>query len=92
MSLQVSISPGPNLKPPFFSKLLYRVQVSEAAARHSSVVRVSAQDPEGGAVTYSIEEGDPDKVFTVGESTGEIRVMGDLDREARDQYELVSQH
>ena len=43
-------------------------------------------------MTYSIEEGDTDKVFTVGESTGEIRVMGDLDREARDKYELVSQH
>lgn len=66
--------------------------MSEAAGRHSSVVRVSAQDPEGGAVTFAIVEGDPDQVFTVGESTGEIRVMGDLDREARAQYELVSQH
>ena len=65
-------------------------QVSEAAARHSSVVRVSAQDPEGGAVTFSIMEGDPGAVFTMGESTGEIRVMGDMDREAREQYELVS--
>ena len=65
-------------------------QVSEAAARHSSVVRVSAQDPEGGAVTFSIMEGDPEAVFTMGESTGEIRVMGDMDREAREQYELVS--
>lgn len=65
-------------------------QVSEAAARHSSVVRVSAQDPEGGAVTFSIMSGDPGAVFTMGESTGEIRVMGDMDREAREQYELVS--
>ena len=65
-------------------------QVSEAAARHSSVVRVSAQDPEGGAVTFSIMEGDPEAVFTMGESTGEIRVMGDMDREASEQYELVS--
>ena len=65
-------------------------QVSEAAARHSSVVRVSAQDPEGGAVTFSIMEGDPEAVFTMGESTGEIRVMGDMDREVREQYELVS--
>ena len=64
--------------------------MSEAAARHSSVVRVSAQDPEGGAVTFSIMEGDPEAVFTMGESTGEIRVMGDMDREAREQYELVS--
>ena len=68
----------------------YQSQVSEAAARHSSVVRVSAQDPEGGAVTFSIMEGDPEAVFTMGESTGEIRVMGDMDREAREQYELVS--
>ena len=66
--------------------------MSEAAGRHSSVVRVAAQDPEGGAVTFAIVEGDPDQVFTVGESTGEIRVMGDLDRETRAQYELVSQH
>ena len=65
-------------------------QVSEAAARHSSVVRVSAQDPEGGAVTFAILEGDPDNVFTIGESTGEVRVMGDLDREDRAEYELVS--
>ena len=66
--------------------------MSEAAGRHASVVRVGAQDPEGGAVTFAIVEGDPDKAFTVGESTGEIRVMGDLDRETRAQYELVSQH
>ena len=27
--LEVNISPGPNIKPPFFSKLVYRVQVNK---------------------------------------------------------------
>ena len=73
-----------------YQSLKLLVQVSEAAVRHSSVVSVSAKDPEGGAVTFSILEGDPGGQFIIGESTGEIRVMEDLDREQTGQYELVS--
>ena len=43
-----------------------------------------------GNAASALFRGDPEEEFTMGESTGEIRVMGDMDREAREQYELVS--
>ena len=65
-------------------------QVSEGAARHTSVVSVNARDPEGATVTYSIVSGDPEGHFSIGESTGVIRVMLGLDREEVRLYQLVS--
>ena len=41
-------------------------QVSEGAARHSSVATVSARDPEGATVTYSVASGDPEGHFSIG--------------------------
>ena len=74
----------------FFFFLLYIFhQVSEGAARHSTVVRVTARDPEGATVTYSIISGDNGSNFAIGESTGVIRVMKPLDRENQKSYTLV---
>ena len=64
--------------------------MSEGAPRHTSVVSVSARDPEGATVTYSIASGDTGSHFSIGESTGVIRVMQALDREEVRLYSLVS--
>ena len=64
--------------------------MSEGAPRHTSVVSVSARDPEGATVTYSIVSGDTGAHFSIGESTGVIRVMQALDREEVRLYSLVS--
>ena len=63
--------------------------MSEGAPRHTSVVSVSARDPEGATVTYSLASGDSDGHFSIGESTGVIRVMQALDREEVRLYSLV---
>ena len=41
-------------------------------------------------MSYSITGGDPGKQFSVGESTGGVRVREALDREAASSYSLVS--
>ena len=87
--LEVRVTPGPNIKPPFFDKFLYDVSVSEGAAKHTSVVTVRARDPEGDTVTYSIVSGDDDNHFYIGESTGAIRVLEPLDRETIKKYSLT---
>ena len=106
--VEVTVTPGPNIRPPYFDKLVYDVQVtknytpnsspkqnstqvSEGAPRHTSVVSVSARDPEGATVTYSVVSGDPGSHFSIGESTGVIRVMQGLDREEVRLYSLVRQ-
>ena len=55
------------------------------------MVTVSARDPEGETVTYSIISGNNQGHFSIGESTGVVRVMQELDREETNRYSLVSQ-
>ena len=69
----------------------FYLQVSEGSPRHTSVVTVSARDPEGETVTYSIISGNNQGHFSIGESTGVVRVMQELDREETNRYSLVSQ-
>ena len=57
----------------------------------TSVVTVGARDPEGETVTYSIISGNNQGHFSIGESTGVVRVMQELDREETNRYSLVSQ-
>ena len=68
------------------------IQVSEGSPRHTSVVTVTARDPEGDTVTYSIVSGNNQQHFTIGESTGVERVMQPLDREEINRYTLVRSH
>ena len=56
------------------------------------MVTVSARDPEGETVTYSIISGNNQGHFSIGESTGVVRVMQELDREETNRYSLVSQN
>ena len=65
--------------------------MSEGSPRHTSVVTVSARDPEGETVNYSIISGNNQGHFSIGESTGVVRVMEELDREETNRYSLVSQ-
>ena len=64
--------------------------MSEGSPRHTSVVTVTARDPEGDSVTYSIESGNDQQHFSIGESTGVVRVMQHLDREETSKYSLVN--
>jgi len=89
--LEVKVTPGPNVRPPYFDKMVYDVTVSEGSPRHTSVITVYAKDPEEATVTYSIITGNNLEHFSIGESTGVIRVMQPLDREELRRYSLMVQ-
>ncbi len=50
---------------------------------------MDSDDELNGEVEYSITSGDDDSLFTVDEETGEFRVVGIIDRETEDSYELT---
>ncbi|XP_001357648.2 cadherin-99C [Drosophila pseudoobscura] len=87
--VEVSVTPGPNTKPPRFQKPIYEVQVSEGAEINSTVTVVHADDPENDAVVYSIISGNDLRQFAVGQETGVIIVIRKLDRESLTRYQLI---
>nr|XP_043067788.1 cadherin-99C isoform X1 [Drosophila bipectinata] len=87
--VEVSVTPGPNTKPPRFQKPIYEVQVSEGAEINSTVTVVHADDPENDAVVYSIISGNDLRQFAVGQESGVIVVIRKLDRESLTRYQLI---
>lgn len=87
--VEVSVSPGPNTKPPKFESPIYEVQVSEGAEINSTVAVVNAVDPEDDPVRYSITSGNDLRQFSVGQENGVISVIRMLDREDLTRYQLI---
>lgn len=87
--VEVTVSPGPNTKPPKFVKPVYEVQVSEGAEINSTVAVVKAEDPEDDPVRYIITSGNDLRQFAVGQDTGVISVIRKLDREDLTRYQLI---
>lgn len=87
--VEVSVSPGPNTKPPRFERPVYEVQVSEGAEINSTVAVVKAIDPEDDPVRYSITSGNDLRQFAVGHESGVISVIRMLDREDLTRYQLI---
>ncbi|XP_078072107.1 cadherin-17 [Mustelus asterias] len=71
---------------PQFSKSTYTKWIFENASKGDSVLKVEAKDPEGGGVSYRLN--DPDDRFRIDSETGEIFVKGELDREEKGYYEV----
>lgn len=87
--VEVTVSPGPNTKPPKFEKPVYEVQVSEGAEINSTVAVVRAVDPEDDPVRYTITSGNDLRQFSVGTENGVISVIRMLDREDLTRYQLI---
>ncbi|XP_064535573.1 cadherin-99C [Drosophila montana] len=87
--VEVTVTPGPNTKPPRFTHMLYEVQVSEGAEINSTVTVVHADDPENDPVVYSIISGNDLRQFSVGQQSGVIMVIRKLDRESLTRYQLI---
>jgi protocadherin-15 len=87
--VEVTVSPGPNTKPPKFLKPVYEVQVSEGAEINSTVTVVKAEDPESDPVHYSIMSGNDLRQFYIGPENGVIGVIRKLDREDLTRYQLI---
>ncbi|KAM8707277.1 hypothetical protein ACLKA7_011381 [Drosophila subpalustris] len=87
--VEVTVTPGPNTKPPRFSNAVYEVQVSEGAEINSTVTVIHADDPENDPVVYSIMSGNDLRQFAVGQQSGVIMVIRKLDRESLTRYQLI---
>ncbi|XP_068445850.1 protocadherin alpha-2-like [Clinocottus analis] len=83
-----------NDNPPLFSKSLYKVQVAENANAGTPLLSLSATDLDDGVngqIVYSFTERgrlNPDDIFALNDSTGEITVKGNIDYEENQAYEI----
>ena len=88
-SKEVSAPTGMCPLPPEFSTSTYMFAVVENASIDTWVGRVSATDPNGDPVRYSIESGNDDGRFGIRSGTGAIAVAGRLDFETSPTYSIV---
>lgn len=86
--IEVLVTPGPNVRPPKFTKPVYEVQISEGAEINSTVVVVHADDPENETISYSIASGDDLRQFNI-QDNGVVTVSRKLDREDLTRYQLI---
>lgn len=77
-------------RPPLFDKSRYTFTVKENATRGSTIGFVSASNSNlgGSKLRYSIMAGDPETIFTIESSTGNIRLNRNLDREKKANFLL----
>lgn len=87
--VEVSVKPGPNTKPPKFTKPVYEAQVGEGAEINATIIVVKANDPENDPVSYSIASGNDLRQFSIGQDNGVISVIRKLDREDLTRYQLI---
>ena len=76
---------------PVFDESSYSFEVLEHAGVGTAVSTVSATDPNGDTVTYSITAGNGAGKFAISRSTGGITVIGSLDASTASSYTLAVQ-
>ena len=82
---RLSLLTCPN-RAPVFAETSYALSIAEDAAVGAAVGTVTASDPDGDSVTYSITAGNGDGKFAVGADTGAVTVAGTLDYETVASY------
>ncbi|XP_013386073.1 uncharacterized protein LOC106155684 isoform X2 [Lingula anatina] len=75
-------------RPPVFSQVNYTTSLPESADPGTFVYQVSASDPDGGAIVYSIENGNTGGTFQI-DNTGRVSLNTSVDRETESSYTLV---
>ena len=83
----VTVTAAPS--PPAFKSSTYSFTVAENASSFHFVGKVSADDPDGGTVTYSIVAGNGEGKFEITHNNGEIVVWGSLDYDTTSSYALT---
>lgn len=82
---------GDNLHSPEFIDFPVEVKVNESVALGTSLVRLRARDRDlgyNGLLVFAVSGGDPDSAFRIDPDTGELKVIGYLDRERESEYYL----
>ncbi|KAL1505298.1 hypothetical protein ABEB36_004893 [Hypothenemus hampei] len=87
--VEVTVTPGPNTEAPIFEQTVYDIEVSEGASINSTVIQLTAVDPEGDPVRYSIVSGNDLRQFFINSQTGVVSIIRMLDREDLNRYQLV---
>jgi protocadherin Fat 1/2/3 len=82
---------GQNVHAPEFLDFPGELRVNESTRAGSSLARLAARDRDlgyNGRLVYGISAGDGDSAFAVDADTGELRLVGRLDREREAEYFL----
>ncbi|XP_075921720.1 protocadherin-15 isoform X3 [Petromyzon marinus] len=88
-TVYVEVLPPNNQSPPSMPFSFYSMEVSEALSAGAFLLSVQAVDRENDPIVYSIKSGNPDGAFYLNSSTGILSLWKSLDRETRDQYQLI---
>ncbi|XP_011826663.1 PREDICTED: protocadherin-15, partial [Mandrillus leucophaeus] len=88
-TVYIEVLPPNNQSPPRFPQLMYSLEISEAMRVGAVLLNLQAADREGDPITYAIENGDPQRVFNLSETTGILTLGKALDRESTDRYILI---
>ncbi|XP_061421297.1 protocadherin-15 isoform X4 [Lethenteron reissneri] len=88
-TVYVEVLPPNNQSPPSMPFSFYSMEVSEALSAGAFLLSVQAIDRENDPIVYSIKSGNPDGAFYLNSSTGILSLWKSLDRETRDQYQLI---
>ncbi|NXD15185.1 PCD15 protein, partial [Nothocercus nigrocapillus] len=88
-TVYIEVLPPNNQSPPRFPQLMYSLEVSEAMRIGAVLLNLQAVDREGDPISYLIQNGDPQQVFNLSESSGLLALAKPLDRESTDRYILI---
>ncbi|GAB0087664.1 fat-like cadherin-related tumor suppressor homolog [Sergentomyia squamirostris] len=82
---------GENVHTPEFLEFPFEVRINETTQLGTNVATIRARDRDlgyNGKLVFGISDGDHDSVFRLDPETGELKVIGYLDREREDEYVL----
>lgn len=82
---------GQNIHAPEFIDFPDEIKVNESVALGTTLIKLKARDRDlgyNGKLVFGISGGDEDSVFCVDMDGGDLKIIGYLDRERRDEYLL----
>lgn len=82
---------GENVHTPEFLDFPLEVKVNESVPLGTTLTKIKARDRDlgyNGKLIFGISSGDPDSVFRIDPETGDLKIIGYLDRERESEYNL----
>ncbi|CAH1802938.1 unnamed protein product, partial [Owenia fusiformis] len=89
LTLMVTVRNVNEFAPVFIPTNTYTTTINENEAYGHAIINVLANDGDGNTVIYAIISGDPAGLFVIDSDTGEVTLMGKLDRETTSSYLLI---
>uniref|UniRef100_A0A8D0DQR6 Protocadherin related 15 n=1 Tax=Salvator merianae TaxID=96440 RepID=A0A8D0DQR6_SALMN len=88
-TVYIEVLPPNNQSPPRFPQQMYSLELSEAMRIGAILLNLQATDREGDPIMYMIQNGDPQQVFNLSQTSGLLALGKPLDRESTDRYILI---